>query len=519
MLSASKSLPFELTYPTVTKTQKLKQERYGKLQFYFKGEGYRSAYGHIWKQKFNYPKFENGTHKKVVRDFFIQSLTIKPSEINADNYGHFTKDDKEYWLKLNTYATSYNYELLEVADFPKMVSFDNNISYKLDKQLMRKYGKVEIPKNIAIAHVKDYAIERYSYKRYNEHTFYYNKKAHIHKGKFWKLDFRNSGTDKNSHRYAIAHDYKAKILELDATILKDEDNNILFRLEHNNAINYIYLSVYNKTFSLTIIEEEAFKQSLILTPDAIKAELDKTGKITLDGIFFDFNKATLKPESKKAILSAVALMQRYGDLVLLVHGHTDNKGSDTYNHKLSKERAASVRKAIITEGIESSRLQSQGYGEEKPIASNETEEGRAQNRRVELHKVSGGDKKSIITIDFIKPLEHSVIASKYEYDNQELSTHKTKPYSKKKELVNHKGHLKTINYEILKEGKIDRSISRKEIIKNYENILELYNANILGIYGNDLHFKIKDRGDDVSVYGRIDAYDGKYSINFLIEHK
>ncbi|MEA1918200.1 MAG: OmpA family protein [Campylobacterota bacterium] len=517
MLSASKPLPFNLTYPTVTKTQKLKQERYDKLEFYIKGEGYRSVYGHTWKQKFSYPQFENGAHKKALRDFFITTLAIKPSEINREDYGHFKKGGKEYWLKLNTYATSYNYELLEVAAFPEMVSFDNNISYRVDKQFIRKYGDVEIPKNIAIAHVKDYAVERYAYKRYNEHTFYYNKKAHVHKGKFWKLDFRNSGTDKNSHRYAIAHDYKEKILKLGATILKDEDNNILFRLEHNSAINYIYLSVYNKTFTLTIIEEEAFKQSLILTPDAIKAELDKTGKITLEGIYFDFNKATLKPESKKAILSAVALMQRYGDLVLSVHGHTDNKGSDTYNHKLSQERAASVRQAIINEGIESTRLQSNGYGEEEPIASNETEEGRAQNRRVELHKVSGGDKKSIITIDFIKPLENSVIASKYEYDNQELSIHKTKPYSKKKELVNYRGHLKTINYEILKEAKVDRSISRKEIIKNYENVLELYNAVIVGIYGNDLHFKIEDRGDGVSVYGRINAYDGKYSIRFLIE--
>jgi len=203
-------------------------------------------------------------------------------------------------------------------------------------------------------------------------------------------------------------------------------------------------------------------------------------------------------------------------LILSVNGYTDNKGSNSYNNGLSQERAASVKKAIIAEGIESSRLKSNGYGEENPIATNDTEEGRAKNRRVELHKVSGGDKKSIITIDFIKPLENSVVSSRYAYKKSELSIHHTKPYSPDKKLINYAGRLDTINYQILKDGKINKSISRKEIIKNYENVLELYNAKIIGKYINTLYFKIADRGDKITVYGRIDAYDGKYNINFLI---
>jgi len=518
-LWASEPLPFNLTYPTVTKTSKLKEQEYGKLQFYIKAEGYKNVYGHTWKQKFNYPKFENGAHKKAVKEFVIKSLGLKANDIDKNNYGHFNIDGKEYWLKLSTFATSYSYELLRVENYPEMVTFDNSIPYELDKKFKRRHGDVNITKNIAIPHVKGYAIERYDYHKYDEFTFYYDKKAHIHKGQFYKIDFNNVGKDTNSHRYDIAHDYTAKILKMGATVLKDEDNNMLFKLDDNGSINIIKFSAYDRTFSLTIIEEEPFVQSLVLTPDAIKEELDKEGKITLDGIYFDFNKATLKPESKKAILSTVALMQRYSDLVLSVHGHTDSKGSDTYNQKLSTDRAASVRNAIISEGIASKRLQSSGYGEEKPIATNETKEGRAKNRRVELHKVSGGNEKSIITIDFIKPLEHSVIASKYAYDNSELSLYHTKPYAKKKTLVNYKGHLDTLNYQILKDGKVDESISRKEIIKNYENVLELYSADIIGKYGNNLYFKIKDRGDGVTVYGRIDAYDGKYSIKFLLQEK
>ena len=210
-------------------------------------------------------------------------------------------------------------------------------------------------------------------------------------------------------------------MQLGATILEDEDNTIQFRLERDGAVNIIKFGADSNRFSIQIIQEEAFKQSLVLSPDAIKSELDQNGKVTLDGIYFDFNKATLKTESNKAILSTVALMQRYPDLVLAVHGHTDSKGSDTYNMTLSAERAASVRNAIISHGIENTRLQSQGFGESKPIASNDTDDGRAENRRVELHKVSGGEKKSIITIDFIKPLENSVVDSTYSHPDSSLT--------------------------------------------------------------------------------------------------
>ena len=65
----------------------------------------------------------------------------------------------------------------------------------------------------------------------------------------------------------------------------------------------------------------------------------------------------------------------------------------------------------------------------------------------------------------------------------------------------------------------DEAFSRKAIIKNYENVLELYNATIVGHYGNSLSFEISDRGDSKKVYGKIDAYEGSYNIRFLIEEK
>nr|WP_320012465.1 OmpA family protein [uncultured Desulfobulbus sp.] len=147
-------------------------------------------------------------------------------------------------------------------------------------------------------------------------------------------------------RDIAAHDYKTKLAEM-GKILEDKDDSFVFR--HDDTV--AKFSSYNTSFSLEIIQKEAFKQALILTPDAIKTKLDKSGKITLEGIYFDFDKATLKPASRKAILSVVALMQRYPDLILSINGYTDDKGSDGYNLKLSADRAAAVTAAIQAEGI------------------------------------------------------------------------------------------------------------------------------------------------------------------------
>ncbi|MGB3947984.1 MAG: OmpA family protein [Bacteroidia bacterium] len=101
-------------------------------------------------------------------------------------------------------------------------------------------------------------------------------------------------------------------------------------------------------------------------------------------IFFDFNSAVLKPESNKALDEAVKVLKANADLVFIVEGHTDNVGEDAYNLNLSKARAKSVMQYFVSKGIASSKITSEGYGESKPVATNETEEGRAKNRRVEI---------------------------------------------------------------------------------------------------------------------------------------
>lgn len=106
--------------------------------------------------------------------------------------------------------------------------------------------------------------------------------------------------------------------------------------------------------------------------------------VRLKNIYFDFDKTTLKSESFVELNKVVDLLKTNPSVEIEISGHTDSKGSDDYNLNLSQGRSQSVVDYLISQGIESYRLSAQGYGETKPIDSNDTEEGRANNRRVEF---------------------------------------------------------------------------------------------------------------------------------------
>ena len=111
------------------------------------------------------------------------------------------------------------------------------------------------------------------------------------------------------------------------------------------------------------------------------------GKFVTHGILFDINKSTIKAKSMGTINEIVKLMKEHTDLRFRIEGHTDSDGEDTYNQKLSEERAASVKSLLVDSGIDASRLETIGYGESKPIDKNTTPEGKANNRRVEFIKL------------------------------------------------------------------------------------------------------------------------------------
>jgi len=106
--------------------------------------------------------------------------------------------------------------------------------------------------------------------------------------------------------------------------------------------------------------------------------------ISLEGVHFDFDKATLRPEAIVILNNAAGLLTTQERVVVEVAGHTDSVGSDAYNQGLSERRANAVRDYLVSKGIKASRLTARGYGESQPVATNDTDEGRQANRRVEL---------------------------------------------------------------------------------------------------------------------------------------
>ena len=117
----------------------------------------------------------------------------------------------------------------------------------------------------------------------------------------------------------------------------------------------------------------------------MKLDLDKYGRVRLY-INFDFNKATLRPDAKPIIGEVIKLLKQNPDLSLAVNGNTDNVGTHDYNVDLSRRRAAAVVDALVAAHVSSGRLTAGGFGPDQPIADNDTEKGRALNRRVELVK-------------------------------------------------------------------------------------------------------------------------------------
>ncbi len=110
-------------------------------------------------------------------------------------------------------------------------------------------------------------------------------------------------------------------------------------------------------------------------------------KMVLRGVNFDFDKSNIRPDAVPVLKEAASILKENSSVKVTVEGHTDAKGSDEYNLKLSNRRAAAVKAFLVQEGVAESRLSTRGLGESQPVASNETDDGRAQNRRVEL-KVS-----------------------------------------------------------------------------------------------------------------------------------
>jgi len=142
------------------------------------------------------------------------------------------------------------------------------------------------------------------------------------------------------------------------------------------------------TAKLFVVEAEAMEQKVALDASAMQAEIEKSGHVSLHGINFETGKATITTDSATTLQQIADLLSRNGAWKLRIEGHTDNVGKPRDNLALSARRAAAVKDWLVQNGkIDATRLETKGLGDTKPVAGNDTDDGRAKNRRVELVKI------------------------------------------------------------------------------------------------------------------------------------
>ncbi len=183
----------------------------------------------------------------------------------------------------------------------------------------------------------------------------------------------------------------AKIL-----IVDNEKNQVISEMHSNEATgNYLVILPSGKNYGIAVQHPDYMFHSenfdipssedyQEVTKDVELKKVAIGTKIILRNIFFDFDRATLRPESTAELERLTKLLNDLPNLKIEISGHTDSKGSDEYNKKLSERRAKTVVDHLIGKGIATGRLQFAGYGEERPIDTNDTDEGRQQNRRTEF---------------------------------------------------------------------------------------------------------------------------------------
>lgn len=163
--------------------------------------------------------------------------------------------------------------------------------------------------------------------------------------------------------------------------------NVVLKLVKDGKETWAYVYAAGNTYNINIVEKTAMDQDVVADASSMAKSIEETGRVAVYGIYFDTGKSTLKPESQPTLQEIAKLMKANQALKLYVVGHTDNTGAFDTNMKLSIDRAAAVINALVSQhSLNAASLKACGDGPTAPVATNDTEEGKALNRRVELVK-------------------------------------------------------------------------------------------------------------------------------------
>jgi outer membrane protein OmpA-like peptidoglycan-associated protein len=184
----------------------------------------------------------------------------------------------------------------------------------------------------------------------------------------------------------VSRNYSNAMKKIEAKVYEADERNTYMRLLKDGREIWAYVSSYRgDQIRVEIIEKEAMKQEIVAGAKIMAEGISRAGHVAIYGIYFDFNKSDIKPESESALSEIAKLFTANPSLKVFIVGHTDNVGGLDYNMKLSQARADAVVKALTSKyKVNPQNLKAYGVGQLGPVAPNKTEEGRAKNRRVEI---------------------------------------------------------------------------------------------------------------------------------------
>jgi len=232
----------------------------------------------------------------------------------------------------------------------------------------------------------------YSYENvdFNAHAFKDEKGKEVNvEGRYYYIHYYPDEGKPALSKLKILRNYENAIKRIGGIVLKSdfEDASYMKLVKEGKEIWVEVRAGNGREPILIIIEKEAMAQEIVANAEAFSNDLKSTGHVAVYGIYFDTGQSVIKPESQAALSEIAKLLKKESGLKVNVVGHTDNVGAMDNNMKLSQARGEAVVKTLATKyGIAANRLKGYGVGSLAPVASNDTENGKAKNRRVELVK-------------------------------------------------------------------------------------------------------------------------------------
>jgi OmpA-OmpF porin, OOP family len=234
-----------------------------------------------------------------------------------------------------------------------------------------------------------YYIQRYEEKDFDTRNFLVQEKEVSVEGHLYSIRYSKQPEAKEASRIQILRNYENAVTKIGGTVLKsDSDGSSYMKLVKDGKEIWVHVDAYiTSEYSVHIVEKGSMAQTIVANAEVFSNDIKATGHTAVYGIYFDTGKSVVKPESETALGEIGKLLKADAGLKVNVVGHTDSVGGIDSNMKLSQDRANAVVQVLVAKyGVAATRVRAYGVGPLAPVASNDREEGRAKNRRVELVK-------------------------------------------------------------------------------------------------------------------------------------